>query len=68
MSQGSILSPTLVIYNIAIYFDDSTLYSKCDIASDLWQQLKLDSKLEYEQRDTVDWTRKLLVGFNAAKT
>ena len=67
MSQGLILSPTLVIYNIAIYSDDSTLYSKCDIASDLWQQLKLDSKLESERRDTVDWTRKLLVGFNAGK-
>ena len=68
MSQGFILSPTLVIYNIAIYSDDSALYSKCDIASDLWQQLKLDSKLESERRDTVDWTRKLLVDFNAGKT
>ena len=25
-----------VICNIAIYADDSTLYSKCDQASDLW--------------------------------
>ena len=44
--QGSILGPTLlllyinvlpddVICNIAIYADDSTLYSKCDQASDL---------------------------------
>ena len=48
--QGSILDPTLfllyindlpddVICNIAIYADDSTIYSKCDQASDLWQQL-----------------------------
>ena len=45
--QGFILGPTLfllyindlpddVILNIAIYADDSTLYSKCDQASDLW--------------------------------
>ena len=50
--QGSILGPTLfllhinylpddVICNIAIHADDTTLYSKCDQASDLWQQLDL---------------------------
>ena len=55
--QGSILRPTLfllyindlpndLICNIAIYADDTTLYSKCDQASDLWQQLELASELE----------------------
>ena len=44
--QGSFLAPALfllynndlpdVICNIAIYADDTTLYSKCDQASDLW--------------------------------
>ena len=54
--QGSILGPTLfllyindlpedVICNIAIYADDTTLHSKCDQASDLWQQLELNSEL-----------------------
>ena len=46
--QGSIPGPTLfllyvndlpgdVICNIAIYVDDTSLYSKCDQTSDLWQ-------------------------------
>ena len=62
--QGSILGPTLfllninglpdgVICNIVIHADGTTLYSKCDQASDLWQQLA--SEVESDIQDTVDW-------------
>ena len=75
--QGSILGPKLfllyvndlpdnVICDIAIHADDTTLYSKCDQASNLWQQLELASELESDLRDTVDWGKKWLVNFNAA--
>ena len=46
------------ICDIAFYAVDTTLYSKCDQASDLWQQLELALELEFDLRDTVDWGRK----------
>ena len=67
VAQGFILGPKLflllymndlpddIICDIAIYADDATLYSKCDQASDLWQQLELASELESDLRDTVSW-------------
>ena len=61
---GFILGPTLflldindlrddVICNIVICPDDTTLYSKSDQASNLWQQLELTSKFESDLWDTV---------------
>ena len=44
--------PDDVICNIAIYADDTTLYSKYDRTSDLWQQLELASELESDLRET----------------
>ena len=61
--KSSILGPALfllyindlpddVLCDIAIYADDTTLCSKCDEASDLWQQLELASVRESDLRDT----------------
>ena len=77
--QGSILGPTLfllyindlpedVICDIAIHADGTTLYSKCDRASGLWQQLELASELESDLRDTVGWGKKWLVYRSGGKT
>ena len=44
--------------DIAIYADDTTLYSTCDQASDHWQHLELASELEFDLRETVDWGKK----------
>ena len=54
--KAPFLGPTLYILcindlpdficNIAIYAGDTTLFSKCDQASNLWQQLELASELE----------------------
>ena len=71
--QGSIFGPTLfllyiddlpddIICNIAMYADDTTLYS------DLWQQLQLASEFEFDLGDLVYWGNKWLVDFDAGKT
>ena len=41
-----------IICDIAIHADDTTLYSKCGQASDLWQQLELGSEFESDLQDT----------------
>ena len=76
--QASILGPTFLVHhsfdlpddicNIAMHVEDTTLYSKHDHASDLWQQLELASELESDLQDAVDWGKKWLVNFTVGKT
>ena len=77
--QGFIFVPTLFlvyindlpddfICNVGIYVDDTTLSSKCDRASDLWQQPELASEFKSDLRDTVYWGKKWLLDFNAGKS
>ena len=67
--QGSIIGPTLflldindlpddVVCNVVVYADNTTLYSKCDQASNLWQQLELAFELESDLWDAEDLGRK----------
>ena len=74
--QGSILGPALsllcindlpddIVCDIDIYADDASLYSKCDQASDLWQQLELASELASE---LWTWGKKWPVDLSAGKT
>ena len=76
--QGSILPPTIfliyitdlldVIY-IAVYADDTNLYSKCNQAYlNCSNNQKLASELGSDLRDTMDWGRKLFVDCNTGKT
>ena len=50
-----------------VIFDDTSLYSKCDQASHLWQQLELVPELESDLQNTVDWGKKWLVDFSGGK-
>ena len=63
--QGSILGSTMfllhindlpddVFCNITVSADDTALYSKCDQASDLWQQLELASELASDLPGTME--------------
>ena len=75
--QCSITGPTLFLLYIndlmmlsvilLSVLDDTTLYSKCDQASDLWQQPELASEFESDLQDTLNWDRNSLVDISMLK-
>ena len=59
--------PYDALCNITIYVEDTTLYSKCDWASDVRQQLELASELKSHLLGTIDWGKKPIVDFDNGK-
>ena len=59
--------PYDALCTITIYAEDTTFYSKCHWASDVRQQLELDSELKPHLLGTIDWGKKQLVDFDNGK-
>ena len=59
LPHGSIFGPTFFLLYTDVLLLSMVIvhYSKCNQASDLWQQLELPSELKSDLRDTVDWGR-----------
>ena len=66
-SVNTLMILLTMLSDIAIYADDTIHHSKCDRASDLWQQFESASELESDLQDTVDWGKKWRVSFSAGK-
>ena len=58
----------MILSVILLYMLIIRVYSKCDQASNLWQQVEQASEFESDIQDTVDWGRKWVVDFNTGKT
>ena len=77
--QGSVLGPTLfllfindlpdhLLSQLAIYADDTTLYSCLEKTNDVFPKLEQAAFLEDDLRSIAEWGEKWLVTFNARKT
>ena len=77
--QGSVLGPTLflifindlpnsILSKLAIYADDTTIYSFLGKTNDVSDKVEMTANLEDELRTVVEWGKKWLVLFNASKT
>ena len=77
--QGSVLGPTLflifindlpddILSKLAIYADDTTVYSCLGRTNDVFDKLERAAELEVDLCTVVEWGDKWLVSFNASKT
>ena len=77
--QGSVLGPTLflifindlpdnILSKLAIYADDTTVYSCLGKTNDVFDKVEMAAELEVDLRTVVEWGDKWLVTFNSSKT
>ena len=77
--QGSVLDPTLylifsndlpnsILSKLAIYADDTTLYSSLGKTNDVSDNVEMAADLEDDLRTVFEWREKWSMSFNASKT
>ena len=59
--------PDNLISKLAIYADDSTIYS-CIPKSDMFSQVEMAGEIELDLKSFVEWDKKWMVTFNSTKT
>ena len=60
--------PDTLISDLAIYADDTSLYSCVNEKSGLFERLELAGSLELDLSSVIEWGSQWLVTFNSAKT
>ena len=60
--------PDNILSKLAIYADDTTVYSCLGKTNDVFDKVEMAAELEVDLRTVVEWGDKWLVTFNSSKT